>query len=215
MGDIEWTEQVSREYTRYMETVVRHDHRPCAQRILADWPDCPAGATVVDVAGGPGFMLLELGPHVPRARMILTDISEAMIELGRERARARGHEIEGKVCPAERLDLPDAAADLLVCSHFLRLAPDLDGTLREAARVLRPGGRAYFADFNQEGSWPLKRLLHLWIVLTAPAFFRRSFGETLRIALPASTLPARLRAAGFRDARVVHDGVSFLVRADR
>ena len=215
MSDVEWDEQTSRAYARYMEKVVPRDHRPTAQRILADWPDCPSGATVVDVAGGPGFMLLEVGPHLRQARMVLLDSAATMIQLGRERAAARGHELEGRVCPAEKLDLPDASADLVVCSHFLRLAKDLDATLREIARILRPGGRAYLTDFDQEGSWILKRFLHLYILLTGPRLLSKDFGETLRIALPASTLPARLKAAGFGDARVLHRSVSFLVRADR
>jgi demethylmenaquinone methyltransferase / 2-methoxy-6-polyprenyl-1,4-benzoquinol methylase len=215
MSDVEWSDQTSRDYTRYMETVVRRDHRPCAQRILADFSGCPRGATVVDVAGGPAFMLLEVGPHIPQSRMILLDASPTMIELGRERAAARGLKIEGRVCPAERLDLPDAVADLVLCSHFLRLARDLDATLREVARVLRPGGRAYLSDFDREGPWLLQRLLLLYIRLTAPSFLSRNFGETLRIALPASTLPGRLRAAGFSDARILHRSVSYLIRADR
>jgi ubiquinone/menaquinone biosynthesis C-methylase UbiE len=213
MNELEWSEEASRAYARYMESNVRHDHRPFAARIAADWPELPPSATVVDVAGGPAFLLLELAPLLREPRLVVTDGSATMVELGRERARARGREIDGRVCPAEKLDLADGTVDLIVCKHFLRLAEDADACLREMVRVLRPGGRAYLIDFNREGPWLGARLLHLWIALTAPAFIRRSFGETMGRGWPASSVPARAEAAGFARGAVLHRGVSYLVRA--
>lgn len=215
MSDVEWTDEMSRMYARYMETNVRHDHRGWARRIAADWSARPPQPTIVDVAGGPAFLLLEVAPLVEKPRLVVTDGSAVMIELAHERAKARDCTVEGHVCGAEKLDLADASADLVLCKHFLRLAPDLDGSLREMARVLKPGARAYLVDFNREGPKWLARLLHLWILLTAPSFISKFFGATLAAALPASSLPQRLRAAGFAQADVIHSGVSYLVRAVR
>jgi ubiquinone/menaquinone biosynthesis C-methylase UbiE len=214
-GNIEWSAETSRAYARYMETNVPHDHRVAAKRIAADWPTLARGATVVDVAGGPAFLLLELAPLLAEPRLVVTDGSAEMIELGHERAKARGFELEGHVCPAEQLTLADGSADLVVCKHFLRLASDLDASLREMARILRPGGRAYFVDFNAERPWLGSKLLQLWILFTAPSFIRWSFGKTMALGLPASSLPARLRAAGFASAEVLRSSVSYLVRATR
>jgi ubiquinone/menaquinone biosynthesis C-methylase UbiE len=209
MTEQEWSEETSRVYAQYMETNVPHDHRPHARRITADWPELPAGAVALDVAGGPAFLLLEIAPLLREPRLILADSSPIMLKI------ARGRAIETILSPAEKIALPDASVDLVLCKHFLRLAPDLDAALREMARVLKPAGRAYLIDFNAEGPWLGTNLLKLWILLTAPRFLSGVFGQTLRASLPASSLPARCLAAGFASAEVLTSGVSYLARASK
>jgi ubiquinone/menaquinone biosynthesis C-methylase UbiE len=215
MGDIEWNEETCRQYAQYMESVVPHDHRKFAARIARDWPGVPTGATVVDIAGGPAFLALELAPYLQKPRLVVTDSAPIMLEIGHERAKARGFSVEGRLCGAEALDLPDASADLVLCKHFVRLATDIDASLREMVRILKPGGRAYLIDFNADRPWLGTMLLRTWIQLTAPPFLRAGFGATLATGLPAASLPARLRAAGFGEAEVLRSSVSYLVRAVR
>jgi ubiquinone/menaquinone biosynthesis C-methylase UbiE len=211
----EWSEEMSRAYARYMETNVKHDHRRWAERIATDWPGAPTGATVVDVAGGPGFQLLEVAPRLRQPRLVVTDSSPSMLELAHQRAGQRGIAVQTLLCPAEQLALADASVDLVLCKHFLRFAPDLGAVLREMARVLRPGGRAYLIDFNAEGPFLGAALLNLWIRLTAPRFISGMFWRTMRAGLSASGLPASLLAAGFADASVLRSSVSYLVRGNR
>jgi ubiquinone/menaquinone biosynthesis C-methylase UbiE len=214
-SETEWTEEMSRGYARYMERNVKHDHRPCAKRIAADWPGAPPGATVVDVAGGPAFLLLELAPLLKQPRLVLTDISPLMLEIARERAAQRGVEVQTVLCPGERLELADGSVDLLVCKQFLRLAADQGAVLREAARVLRPGGRAYVIDFNAKGPLWGQLLLNAWIQLTAPRFIRGMFWGTMSCGLAASEVPAAMRVAGFSEASLLRSGVSYLARGVR
>lgn len=214
MTAFEWTEEMSREYAAYMEKNVPRDHRQWALRIAADGPEIPAGATVVEVAAGPAFLLFEVAPLFKTPRLIVTDSSPTMLKIAMERAKARGREIETHLCPAEKLDLPDHTADLVLCKHFLRFAPDLPAVLREMRRILKPGGRAYCIDFNPRGPWLGSNLLLLWIRLTAPPFIRQNFAAAMRMGPPVSTLPASFQAAGFAHAEVLHAGVSYLLRAD-
>ena len=215
MSEIEWDDQTSEEYVRYMETVVPHDHQKFAARIARDWPEVPVGATVVDIAGGPAFLSLELVPHLTEPRLVVADLAPRMIEIGQERAQARGRTIEGHVCPAEALDLPDASADLVLCKHFVRLATDLDACLREMVRILRPGGRAYLIDFSADRPWIGALLLRTWVQLTAPPFLRANFSATMALGLSPASLLSRLKTAGFGDATVLRRSVSYLVRAVR
>jgi ubiquinone/menaquinone biosynthesis C-methylase UbiE len=215
MSDIEWDDQTCQEYARYMETVVPHDHRRFAARIARDWPEVPAGATVVDIAGGPAFLSLELAPYLTEPRLVVADMAPRMIEIGHQRAAARGRTVEGHLCPAEALDLGDASADLVLCKHFVRLATDLDACLREMVRILKPGGRAYVIDFSADRPWFGAMLLRTWIQLTAPPFLRRNFRASMALGLPPANLLPRLTAAGFQGANVLRSSVSYLVRAVR
>ena len=69
-----------------------------------------------------------------------------MAELGRQRAAELGREIDMRVGDAEALDFPDESFDTVVCTYGLCTIPDARGAVREAKRVLRPGGRILLAE---------------------------------------------------------------------
>jgi ubiquinone/menaquinone biosynthesis C-methylase UbiE len=213
--DGQWSSDVDQAYVSYMESVVKYDHRPTALRIARDLDPMPAGVTVVDVAGGPAFLSLELAPKLKEPRLVVVDSSRTMLEVGQTRARARGFVLETVESGAEAIALPDACADLVLCKHFLRLAPALDASLREMLRILRPGARAYFVDFNGEAPLLGKVALWSWIQCTAPRALRQSLWASMGRGLPVSSLPARLSAQGFRGCAILGRGVSYLVRAER
>lgn len=101
------------------------------------------GERVLDVATGAGQPALSLAPLVgPRGRVLGIDLSEAMIERARERAkRASVANASFEVMDAERLRLEDESVDLVTSRFGLQIVTDPDLMLAEALRVLRPGGR--------------------------------------------------------------------------
>jgi demethylmenaquinone methyltransferase/2-methoxy-6-polyprenyl-1,4-benzoquinol methylase len=92
----------------------------------------PAGATVVDLACGTGDLCRELARN--GLRPVGVDLSFGMLAAARTDAPL----VQGD---ALRLPFPDASVDGLTCGFALRNLVDLAGSLREMARVLRPGGR--------------------------------------------------------------------------
>jgi len=92
------------------------------------------------------------------------DITPAMVERTRRRARMLGREVEAVVGDAQALDYPDASFDAVVLHLIVAVAPDGRAVLEEAARVLRPDGRAVVFDkFAAEGRRPslFRRALNL------------------------------------------------------
>ncbi len=90
---------------------------------------------------GTGLDLREIPAEV---EIIGVDISPAMLRRARSRARA-GTRLE--LMDAEHLELPDASVDAVLCNLVLSVVPDGGAAMREAWRVLRPGGR--FAIFDK------------------------------------------------------------------
>ncbi len=128
-----------------------------------------AGAVVLDVAGGTGDIAFRVADAMAASyvrpavapRIIVSDINPAMLDVGRARAKARGLEaaaardalaprLEWREGDAEALDwVPDASVDLYTIAFGIRNCTHVDRVLREAHRVLRPGGRFLCLEFSR------------------------------------------------------------------
>ena len=101
------------------------------------------GQNVLDVATGIGEPALTAAYKVgPEGHVIATDQAAGMLEIAGERkASLRLENLEFKHMDAEALDFPDESFDTVLCRWGLMFLPDLEGTLGQIRRVLRPGGR--------------------------------------------------------------------------
>lgn len=105
-----------------------------------DLLDPPAGAEGLDVGCGPGDTTVALAARLAPGRARGVDFAPEMVERAQGRFGERA-DVGFGVDDAEHLSLPDASVDVLTCSFGLMYCYDARGALREAARVLRPGGR--------------------------------------------------------------------------
>ncbi len=123
---------------------------------MMDWLDPRPGQTLLDVAGGTGdigFRFLERAHQRPGkpATAILCDINQSMLRSGRGRSDA--HRFQAHlhwVCGnAEALPLPDRCVDVYTVAFGIRNVTHIDKALREARRVLKPGGRFLCLEFSE------------------------------------------------------------------
>lgn len=155
--------------------------RPHKRRVYADLPD-----TVVELGSGVGANLRYLARG---SRLIAVEPNPAMHRRLRRAARRSGVHLDLRERPAERTDLPDASADVVLSSLVMCSVADPERVLTEVRRVLRPGGRFVFVEHvaAPEGT-PLRRLQRL---------VRRPWGWCFEGCSCERDLAALVRAAGF------------------
>ncbi len=121
----------------------------------------PGDARVLDMATGTGAVALRLAER-SGGRIIGADITRPMLIQAKARTARRGmlHHLQFIECSAEAVPFADNAFDGVMFTYLLRYVSDVPATLRELARVLRPGGTMLSLDFAVPGPivYPLWRL---------------------------------------------------------
>ena len=116
----------------------------------------PPGWTVADLGCGTGALSAELAPHVAKVHAV--DQSEAMLAAARKLLAPHGN-VEVHEAPLEALPLPDRSCDAAIATLALAYLDDPLPALREAHRVLRPGGRLVVVEAARHEDLALKQRL--------------------------------------------------------
>ena len=184
------------------------------------WKDAAAarlnpqpGETIIDCAGGTGDMARRFANLARRARdrrggldarILVIDYNAEMIAAGRDRGLEP--EIDWAVGDAQRLPLPDACADAYVISFGIRNVTDIPAALREARRVLKPGGRFLCLEFSRPPAPALARLYDAYSFRVIPFMGERIAGdrdsyqylvESIRRFPDQKTFQSMIEDAGF------------------
>ena len=152
-----------------------------------------AGETVLDLGSGGGIDVLLSAKRVgPTGKAYGLDMTEEMLSLAREnqqRAGARNVEfLRGEI---ESIPLPDDTVDVIISNCVINLSADKDKVLREAFRVLKPGGRFAVSDVVIRGDVPdaVRQSMELWVGCVAGA-------------LKDSEYTSKLAAVGFEQVSI-------------
>ena len=152
-----------------------------------------AGQTVLDLGSGGGIDVLLSARRVgPAGKVYGLDLTDDMLALARENQhKARVTNVEFLKGSIEAIPLPDNSVDVVISNCVINLAADKDAALREAFRVLKPGGRFAVSDVVVRGDVPreVRRSMELWVGCVAGALSDHEYQQ-------------KLTAAGFDDVSV-------------
>ncbi|MEO6041854.1 MAG: class I SAM-dependent methyltransferase [Croceibacterium sp.] len=169
-----------------------------------------AGEAILDMAGGTGDIAFRLAAR--GAQVTVADINQAMLDVGVERAMARGIDTLVWSCQdAEQLAYSGGTFDAYTVAFGIRNVTRIDRALAEAFRVLRPGGRFYCLEFSTT-EWPgFKQAYDLYSHQLVPRIGQAIAGdadsyryliESIRRFPPMPEFAAMIRAAGFAHTKV-------------
>ncbi len=145
-----------------------------------------AGEVVLDLGSGGGIDVLLSARRVgPTGKAYGLDMTDEMLALARRNAAEAGvANVEFLKGEIERIPLPDDSVDVIISNCVINLSGDKAAVLREAFRVLRPGGRFAVSDVVVQGELPddVKRSMDLWVGCVAGALQDTEFLTLLRDA---------------------------------
>ena len=144
------------------------------------------GETVLDLGSGGGIDVLLSAKRVgPAGKAYGLDITDDMLALARENQRQAGAtNVEFLKGEIENIPLPDNSVDVVISNCVINLSSDKDSVLREAFRVLRPGGRFAVSDVVTNGEVPedVRKSILLWVGCVAGALEQKEYQQKLAAA---------------------------------
>lgn len=167
------------------------------------------GQQVLDIAGGTGDLAAKFCKLVgPEGRVVLADINESMLRVGRDKMTDLGivGNIEYTQANAECLPFPDNSFDCITISFGLRNVTDKDAALRSMLRVLKPGGRLLVLEFSKPSnelvskaydsySFNILPKIGKWVTDDEDSY--RYLAESIRMHPDQETLKEMMADAGF------------------
>src|ERR1700735_4347529 len=145
-----------------------------------------AGETVLDLGSGGGIDVLLSAKRVgPTGRAYGLDMTDEMLALANENKKRAGVDnvefLKGEI---EHIPLPDASVDVVISNCVINLSADKDAVLREAFRVLKPGGRFAVSDVVTRGEMlpEIRKNILLWVGCVAGALQEDEYRSKLSSA---------------------------------
>ncbi len=179
------------------------------KRYTIDCSGVRSGMKVLDIAGGTGDLTEQFSRRVgPTGEVVLADINNAMLEVGRDKLRNRG--IVGNVryvqANAEELPFADNSFDIITIAFGLRNVTDKQKALQSMLRVLKPGGRLLVLEFSKPVLPALSGAYDFYSFNVLPQMGRLVAGdaesyqylaESIRMHPDQETLKGMMETAGY------------------
>ena len=169
------------------------------------------GHKVLDIAGGIGDLAAKFSKIVgSEGSVVLADINESMLKVGRDRLIDRGitENVTFSQADAQYLPFPDNTFNVITIAFGLRNVTDKDMALRSMLRVLKPGGKLLILEFSKPTSSLLSKIYDTYSFNVLPRLGKifandsdsyKYLAESIRMHPDQSTLLQMLDSAGFEN----------------
>ena len=179
------------------------------KRITIEMSGVRRGNKVLDIAGGTGDLTAKFSRIVgPEGTVVLADINDSMLKVGRDRLMDRGvvNNVTFSQADAQYLPFPDNTFDVITIAFGLRNVTDKDLALRSMLRVLKPGGCLLVLEFSKPGNSLLSKIYDTYSFSILPKLGKlfaddadsyQYLAESIRMHPDQQTLQTMMDEAGF------------------
>ncbi len=186
------------------------------KKIFIDLVNPSKNDKIIDVGSGSGDLVLEIQKKYLNANIDIVDLNENMLQEGKKRIK-KGN-VSFYLQNAEDLSFNDNIYDKYIISFCLRNITNIDKSLKEAFRILKPGGQYFCLEFSKPNSIPLSKIYSYYKSNLIP-FFGRIFSnnqnaynylsESIDLFPNQEALKSRIELAGFKSVKFINlfDGI--------
>ena len=179
------------------------------KRMTIEMSGVRPGHTVLDIAGGTGDLAAKFSRIVgPEGTVVLADINDSMLKVGRDRLVDRGvvNNVQFSQADAQHLPFPDNTFDVITIAFGLRNVTDKALALDSMYRVLKPGGRLLILEFSKPKNEILSKVYDTYSFSVLPKLGKlfandadsyQYLAESIRMHPDQRTLLDMLDSAGF------------------
>lgn len=181
------------------------------KRVTIEMSGVRPGHKVLDIAGGTGDLAAKFSRIVgPEGTVVLADINDSMLKVGRDRLVDRGitENVRFSQADAQYLPFPDNTFDVITIAFGLRNVTDKDMALRSMLRVLKPGGKLLVLEFSKPPNPLLSKIYDGYSFSVLPKLGKlfandadsyQYLAESIRMHPDQDTLLGMLNQAGFEN----------------
>ncbi|RUO39508.1 bifunctional demethylmenaquinone methyltransferase/2-methoxy-6-polyprenyl-1,4-benzoquinol methylase UbiE [Pseudidiomarina aestuarii] len=181
------------------------------KRYTIDCSGVRSGMKVLDLAGGTGDLTAQFSRRVgPTGEVVLADINEAMLEVGKDKLRNLGivSNVTYQQANAEELPFDDDTFDIITIAFGLRNVTDKQKALESMHRVLKPGGRLLVLEFSKPEPPMLSQMYDFYSfnilpkmgqVIAGDAESYQYLAESIRMHPDQETLKGMMEVAGYEN----------------
>lgn len=127
---------------------------------------------LLDIATGTGDLAVAIAKALPQAKIIGADISENMLEIGKQKMRKKNldNRVIMEIGDSENLKYEHGFFDAVTVAFGVRNYEDLDKGLKEMNRVTKRGGHVYILEFSKPSTFPFKQIYNFYFLNVLPLF---------------------------------------------
>ena len=207
--------EVSKKYDLMNDIMSFGTHRLWKKKLI-EIMNINSNDKIIDVGSGSGDLVLEIQKRYLNAKIDIVDLNKEMLEEGRKRIK------KGNVSfykqNAESLNFTNNSYDKYVISFCLRNISDIDKSLKEAFRILKPGGQYYCLEFSRPNSFIISNIYSYYISNLIPVFGKifsnnrdayNYLSESIDMFPSQEDLKERMGNAGFKSIKFIDlfDGI--------
>ena len=185
------------------------------KRVAIQMSGVRPGHSVLDIAGGTGDLAAKFSRIVgPEGTVVLADINDSMLKVGRDRLVDRGitDNVRFSQADAQHLPFPDNSFDVITIAFGLRNVTDKDMALRSMLRVLKPGGKLLVLEFSKPPNALLSKIYDGYSFSVLPKLGKlfandadsyQYLAESIRMHPNQETLQGMMDNAGFENISIL------------
>ena len=196
-----WNGEHAQKFAKSVENMKKSRYIPFAEEIheFVDLFVKNKNPVILDVGCGPGYLLIEIAKLIPNSQLIGVDLSEDMLQIAKEKAKEKGlNSITFMQGPAEKIPIPEAHNDVVVCLNSLHDFNDAEKTLSEIYRTTTKSGIFILKDKN--GAYPKLKVILGFIPLICKSGLKKTvkYFKSNELWLDPEAIRTKMEGLGFK-----------------